>query len=86
MKKIIVTCSIIANTIFADQFTSGHFKKNGTYVKGHMKSSPNATVIDNFSTYGNKNPYTGKAGTKHYNFGSYKGNNIYKNSYKTLKK
>ena len=86
MKKIILSCSLIANTILADQFTSGHFKKNGTYVKGHMKSSPNATVRDNFSTYGNKNPYTGKSGTKHYNYGNYKGSSSNKNSYKTLKK
>ncbi len=51
-----------------------------------MKSSPNATVRDNFSTYGNKNPYTGKAGTKHYNYGSDKGKGTYKNSYKSLTK
>jgi hypothetical protein len=38
--------------------------KRGTYVPGHMQTNPNHTKRDNFSTKGNVNPYTGKAGTK----------------------
>lgn len=40
----------------------GYTKKNGTYVQPYYKSSPNRTKIDNFSTKGNYNPYTGKTG------------------------
>jgi hypothetical protein len=29
-----------------------------------MRSSPNSTTLDNYSTKGNVNPYTGQPGTK----------------------
>lgn len=38
--------------------------KTGTYKSTHMRTSPNKTKIDNWSTKGNANPYTGKQGTK----------------------
>lgn len=38
--------------------------KNGKFVQGHMQTNPNGTKLDNFSTKGNINPYTGKPGTK----------------------
>ena len=42
----------------------GYTKRNGTYVKPHYRTAPNATKLDNWSTKGNVNPYTGKPGTK----------------------
>lgn len=42
----------------------GYTKKSGTYVAPHQRTSPNKTKTDNYSTKGNVNPYTGKAGTK----------------------
>jgi hypothetical protein len=39
-------------------------RTDGTYVQGHMRSTPNETKLDNWSTKGNHSPYTGKAGTK----------------------
>lgn len=41
----------------------GYYRSNGTYVQPHYRSSPNGTVLDNYSTKGNINPYTGKEGT-----------------------
>ena len=41
----------------------GRYRSNGTYVQPHYRSSPNGTALDNFSTKGNINPYTGKEGT-----------------------
>jgi hypothetical protein len=41
----------------------GYYKSNGTYVQPHYRSSPNSTTLDNYSTKGNVNPYTGKEGT-----------------------
>ncbi len=38
--------------------------RNGTYKSTHVRTSPNKTKLDNFSTKGNYNPYTGKQGTK----------------------
>lgn len=43
---------------------SPHATKNGTFVEGHYQSNPNASKSDNWSTQGNNNPYTGKAGNK----------------------
>jgi hypothetical protein len=47
----------------------GHYvrpyvKKDGTYVAPHYQTNPNGTKLDNWSTKGNVNPYTGKPGTK----------------------
>lgn len=44
--------------------TSGYVKGNGTYVAPSHATNPNGTRADNYSTKGNVNPYTGKAGTK----------------------
>lgn len=43
-------------------YVSGYYRSNGTYVKGHYRTAPNSTNKDNFSTYGNYNPYTGESG------------------------
>ena len=42
----------------------GYTTKSGQYVAPHYRSSPNKSKNDNWSTKGNVNPYTGKAGTK----------------------
>ena len=47
-------------------YVGGYTKSNGTYVKGYYRSDANSTVKDNYSYYGNTNPYTGKVGTNKY--------------------
>lgn len=42
----------------------GYTRKDGTRVRPHMRSSPNSTTSDNYSTKGNINPYTGEPGTR----------------------
>lgn len=42
----------------------GYTKKNGTLVAPSVRTGPNSTKLDNFSTKGNINPLTGKEGTK----------------------
>ena len=41
----------------------GYTTKNGVYVAPHRATNPNATKMDNWSTKGNVNPFTGKPGT-----------------------
>ena len=41
----------------------GHFKKDGTYVAPSQATNPNTTKLDNYSSKGNVNPYTGKEGS-----------------------
>jgi hypothetical protein len=41
----------------------GYVRKDGTFVMPHSRTSPNATIKDNYGTFPNVNPYTGKIGT-----------------------
>jgi hypothetical protein len=47
-----------------DVSVRGYVRKDGTYVQPHMRSAPDGNTQNNWSTYGNVNPYTGKEGTK----------------------
>jgi hypothetical protein len=38
--------------------------QQGTYVQPHVQTNPNRTQLDNYSTRGNINPYTGQVGTR----------------------
>jgi endonuclease YncB( thermonuclease family) len=42
----------------------GYFRKDGTYVESHRRTAPDGNFDNNWSTYGNINPDTGKLGTK----------------------
>lgn len=78
MKKVIfaillisllsVSASAQAKTI---RVKSYYKKTTGTYVTTSHRTSPNRTKLDNYSTKGNYNPYTGESGTKS-PFSSYK--------------
>ncbi len=66
---ILVKAQVNSNHVYVN----GYYRSNGTYVKGHYRTAPNSTNRDNFSTYGNYNPYTGKSGwidpdTKSYSY------------------
>lgn len=43
-------------------YVNGYTRSDGTFVKPHYRTAPNSSNVDNFSTIGNTNPYTGKAG------------------------
>lgn len=42
----------------------GYYKRDGTYVAPSQATNPNSTKVDNYSSKGNYNPATGKAGRK----------------------
>lgn len=46
------------------RYQEGYIRDNGTYVQPHMKTQSNNTNLDNYSTYGNTNPYTQQQGTR----------------------
>ena len=66
MKKLLLVSlalSLLFPTLsFASTKVSGYTKKNGTYVSPSYKTAPNKTKLDNYSTKGNYNPYSGKFG------------------------
>jgi hypothetical protein len=61
---IVAAFLVFGSAIAKDVHVKGYTRKDGTYVAPHTRSSPNNTKNDNYSTKGNVNPYTGKAGTK----------------------
>lgn len=63
---------------YADVHVNGYFRKNGTYVQPHYRSDPDGLFFNNFSTFGNFNPYTGKLGTKRSEYNNF---SPYSNSY-----
>ena len=73
MKKIIL-CLVIAFSLLTVsspeaktiKVQSYYKPSTGKYVESYYKTSLNKTKIDNYSTKGNYNPYTGKIGTKSY--------------------
>lgn len=70
MKTIIAVALLFATTsALAQVHVRGYTKKDGTYVAPHERTAPNNTNLDNYSTKGNVNPYTGKEGTKEPDYG-----------------
>lgn len=53
-----------ATAASAQVYVHGYTTKNGTYVAPHYRSSPDGNVLNNWSTRGNVNPYTGQVGTR----------------------
>ncbi len=72
MKKIIISSFLVLFILVSFSASvgakttrvKGYYKPStGTYVAPSYKTSPNKTKLDNYSTKGNYNPYTGKKGT-----------------------
>jgi hypothetical protein len=66
MKKIIGVVIILscASASLGQNRVRTYVKKNGTVVHTHSRTKANRTKSDNYSTKGNRNPYTGKKGRK----------------------
>lgn len=65
MKLILLLfCLMMASVSFGyDVFVNGYYRHDGIYVAPHHRTSPDNTINNNWSTQGNVNPYTGRAGT-----------------------
>ncbi len=77
--------SAYSQTNFNAHYQRGYYKKNGTYVHGYMKTNPNGTNKDNYSTKSNTNPYTDDKGYRAEDYSSEarnygKGKTIFKGS------
>ena len=72
-----VTYSVPSTVNYNTTSVSGYSRSNGTYVQPHVRTIPNNTNWDNFSTKGNSNPFTGSTGyrardysSEAYNYGA----------------
>jgi hypothetical protein len=52
------------NTTPDSRYNSGYTKQNGTTVNPYYSTVPDNTNLNNYSTQGNVNPYTGSTGTR----------------------
>ena len=53
----------LAGSAEAARRVRGYYKPStGSYIMPHYRTSPNSTRLDNWSTRGNSNPYTGRRG------------------------
>jgi hypothetical protein len=60
----IVLLPLIAQHASAqDVYHRGYYRQNGTYVQPHYQTRPDSSIYNNYSTYPNVNPYTGRVGT-----------------------
>ena len=57
-----VSYSVPSTVNYNTTTVSGYTRSNGTYVQSHVRTMPNNTNWDNFSTRGNSNPFTGSTG------------------------
>jgi hypothetical protein len=65
MKKMFLTIFallLFQTSVFADTYVQGYYRKDGTYVQPHYRSSPDSNLYNNYSTKGNYNPHTGQKG------------------------
>lgn len=60
---VVVTGFLPVSTQAAVRVKSYYKSSTGRYVMPYRRSSPNRTRLDNWSTKGNINPYTGRKGT-----------------------
>jgi hypothetical protein len=63
MKRLILIAALFAVPATAQVQVDGYYRRDGTYVPPHTRSSPNSTKLDNYSTQGNTNPYNGRQGS-----------------------
>ncbi|MBX9724089.1 MAG: hypothetical protein K2X81_21965 [Candidatus Obscuribacterales bacterium] len=49
--------------VSGSHWVSPYIANSGQMVNGHFSTNPNGTMLDNFSSKGNVNPFTGKQGT-----------------------
>jgi hypothetical protein len=60
---LVLLLGTVAPLLAEDVHVRGHYRRDGTYVQPHMRSTPDSSYNNNWSTYPNTNPYTGQQGT-----------------------
>jgi len=61
---VIGSFSAINSVQAADTYVRGYFRSNGSYVMPHYRTRADSSFYNNYSTYPNVNPYTGRTGTR----------------------
>ena len=67
MKKLIISAFLLVASVVSAQanvWVNGYYNSYGTFVPGHYRTSPDSSFSNNYSSWGNINPYTGRKGYK----------------------
>ncbi len=59
-----LTITTMSDSHAASRRVRGYTKSNGTYVASSYRTESDSFKSNNYSTKGNRNPYTGKQGYK----------------------
>ena len=51
-------------------YVNSHIRRDGTYVRGHFRTNSDDSFWNNWSSYGNINPYTSRTGTRRPSYSS----------------
>jgi hypothetical protein len=67
MKNAILAVVLLASVVTANaqgyHYVRPSYRNNGTFVSGHYQTNPDRNIYNNWSTYPNINPFTGRQGT-----------------------
>lgn len=65
MSRLLAIGVLILSTqqAFAQVSVDGYSRRDGTYAQPHQRTRPDNSPLNNYSTKGNINPYTGQNGT-----------------------
>ena len=67
MKIAILALVLFASVITANaqgyHYVRPYYRHDGTFVQGHYQTNPDGNIYNNWSTYPNVNPFTGRQGT-----------------------
>ncbi len=61
-----IACLATASESEAQTYVRGYYRSNGSYVQPHYRSYRDNNFYNNWSTWGNTNPYTGSRGYRRY--------------------
>lgn len=70
MRRIIAAACIVISAAGGPAAAQGlnyvppGIRSDGTFRDGHFRTAPNGTRLDNYSTRGNTNPFTGQRGSQ----------------------
>ncbi len=84
--KSAIRCLVGLSTLFvttvviAGEYVQGYTRKDGAYVEGYHRSSPDSKKFNNYGAQGNTNPYTGERGSQRHEFSN---PSIYESPYKS---
>lgn len=61
---LVALATVMVGTVEAQVRVNGYTRSDGTYVAPHMRSAPDSSRVNNWSSQGNTNPYTGERGNQ----------------------